>query len=355
MGLAASLLLAYLITALFMFALRPIARAVNLVDVQRGHKRHSASVPVTGGISMSLGLYFVLNLFDHPEFWDPVVLAAMLLVMVGTIDDRFDLPASVRLIAQTCAAMLVIFGSGILVVDLGEAFFIPVNLGVFSLPFTLLFVVTIINAFNVVDGIDGLAGSLSLLCFLALAVVGVGSDVFSFSLVMAAIVSAFLLFNLPIGVNKAVRAFMGDAGSTFLGVIVAALGVAMCQGESPQFSPVIGLWFVAVPVFDLFSAAIRRVMERRSPFAPDHEHLHHVLITSGLSPKRTLLFMLAWGTAFVAVGLVGHAGQVADSVMVVLWFAALVVYYQMMRRPKRVVAILRQFDSVLMRARLGRT
>lgn len=346
--------LALLITVLFMFALRPIAKAVGLVDVPKGHKRNGEPVPIVGGIAMYLGLSFVSNLVAHPEFWDPIVLAASLLVIVGTIDDRYELPASVRLIAQTCAALLVAIGAEILVVDLREAFFVHVNLGVFALPFTLLFIVTIINSFNVVDGIDGLAGGLSFICLLALAFIGFGGEMFVFTLVLTAVVAGYLLFNFPLGVNKTMRSFMGDAGSTFLGVVIAAIGIAMCQGQAAQFSPVIGLWLVAVPVFDLFSAAIRRVMEGKSPFAPDHEHLHHVLMVNGMTPKQTLTFMLFWGVAFAAVGLVGHLARISDGLMVLLWFAALLFYYQMMRRPKRVIQLVAELRARTRRDRIRR-
>ncbi|MDH3266987.1 MAG: undecaprenyl/decaprenyl-phosphate alpha-N-acetylglucosaminyl 1-phosphate transferase [Gammaproteobacteria bacterium] len=338
--------LAFLITVLFMFVLRPMSVAVGLVDIRKGHKRNGEPVPVIGGLAMCLGLGFVSGLIDHSEIWYPIVLAMALLVIVGTIDDRFDLPASVRFIAQTCAALLVVVGGNIMVVDLGQSFFFGLELGIFSTPFSLLFIVTIINAFNVVDGIDGLAGGLSFLSLVALATLGIGSEMFVFAVMVAAVVAAYLLFNLPLGFNRSVRSFMGDAGSTFLGVAIAVIGIIMCQSEPARFTPVIGLWLVAVPVFDLFSAAIRRVVESKSPFAPDHEHLHHVLIQNGLSPRSTLIFMLFWGILFTIVGLLGHAMQVPEGVMLIIWFGALVLYYQMMRRPKQVIQMVYSLKTV---------
>jgi acyl-CoA synthetase (AMP-forming)/AMP-acid ligase II len=155
-----------------------------------------------------------------------------------------------------------------------------------------------------------------------------------------------------LAVNRPVRSFMGDAGSTFLGVGIASIGMAMSQGETPEFSPAVGLWLVAVPTFDLFSAAIRRVMERKSPFAPDHEHLHHVLMVNGMSSKRTLTFMLFWGVAFAMVGIGGHVFHVADGVMVILWLAALVFYYQMMRRPDLIVQLLSEVEARVAQRRI---
>ena len=332
--------LAFVVTVLFMFALRPIAEATSLVDVRKGHKRNGEPVPVIGGLAMCLGIVFVSGFVDFPSLFFPLIFAMVLLVVVGTIDDRFDLPASVRLVAQTCAALLVVVGANITVTDLSQAFFVPLSIHPVAIPFSLLFIVTIINAFNVVDGIDGLAGGLSFIALAALAVLGVGSDVLLFVSLLAGVVAGYLLFNLPLGFNRSVRSFMGDAGSTFLGVAIAVLGIIMSQGEAARFPPVIGLWLVAVPVFDLFSAVIRRLVERKSPFAPDHEHLHHVLVQHGLSSRSTLVLMLLMSGMLAIGGLFGHAAHMPEGLMLFGWFAALFVYYQMMRRPVRVVRLL---------------
>src|SRR5690606_26995440 len=106
-----------------LLSLRPLAAAVGLVDVPGGRKRHEAPVPLIGGICMSLGMAVGTTLIAHPSFWESTVLAVFLLVVVGTIDDRFDLPWTVRLVAQTCATLLVIFPSNLLVTHLGAPLF----------------------------------------------------------------------------------------------------------------------------------------------------------------------------------------------------------------------------------------
>src|SRR3954469_24996264 len=102
---AVAAFLAFVVTVLFMFALRPVAIAIGLVDVPGGRKRHDFPVPVIGGIAMSIGLGVGTRLVGGPDSWTPTVLGIYLLVVVGTIDDRFDLPPNVRLIAQSCAAL----------------------------------------------------------------------------------------------------------------------------------------------------------------------------------------------------------------------------------------------------------
>jgi len=103
----------------------------------------------------------------------------------------------------------------------------------------------------------------------------------------------------------------------------------------------VALWFVAVPVFDLFASIVRRVLRKRSPFAPDHGHLHHVLGDNGLSRRLTLVFMLVLAASFAAIGVIGHLLVVADSAMMLLWLTAGVLYYQILRFPGAVVVAVR--------------
>lgn len=330
-------LLAFFVTVLFMFALRPVAAAAGFVDVPGGRKRHGAAVPVIGGAAMAVGLGIGSSLVGHPQFWNPTVLAVYLLVVVGIIDDRFDLPPTVRLIAQMCASLIVVFGAGVRVGYLGTPFFFSLSLGAFGGIFSVLFIMTVINAFNIIDGIDGLAGGLALLSLVATAIIGADTETFVLSLLMSAVVAAYLLFNLPLGFNRSVRTFMGDAGSTFLGFGIAVIGIGLCRGGAPRMAPVIGLWLIAVPVFDLFSAVMRRLVEGKSPFSPDHEHLHHVLMVNGLPARATLAFMLALAAVFAATGVLGDLYKVSDGFMCCGWIAAGAAYYQIMRRPQRVV------------------
>ena len=150
-----------------------------------------------------------------------------------------------------------------------------------------------------------------------------------------------------------VRTFMGDAGSTFLGLAIASIGVWLSQGVEPRVSPVVGLWFVAVPVFDLFSTIIRRAAEGKSPFAPDHGHLHHVLVDSGLSRRATLSWMLILAGICVVIGVLGDRFDVPDGVMLIGWFVAGTVYYQMLRNPKVIVALIEGVRSAVNRIKPG--
>jgi UDP-GlcNAc:undecaprenyl-phosphate GlcNAc-1-phosphate transferase len=224
---------------------------------------------------------------------------------------------------------------------LGTAFFVPLPLGALGPVFSVLFILTIINAFNVIDGIDGLAGGLAIISLAAIGLVGIGSDVFPLVVLLFSVVAAYLLFNLPLGFNRAVRTFMGDAGSTFLGFAIACLGIVVTQGENARIAPATGLWLIAVPAFDFFSAIARRLLERRSPLTSDHEHLHHVLMVNGLSARATLVFLLTCAVVSAAIGIVGNAMGLSDGAMCMGWIGAGVVYYHLMRHPRPVVLLVR--------------
>lgn len=332
-------LLAFVTTTVFMFSLRPLAIAVGLVDIPGGRKRHDGPVPLIGGIAMSIGLGFGSSFVEHSVPWSIVLMAIYLLVAVGTIDDRFDLPASSRLVAQACAALLVTLGAQIVVMNLGSPLFFNLPLGVLGPPFTLIFIVTVINGFNVIDGLDGLAGGLGLLALLGLAAIGHGTPMFPVAVTMCSVVAAFLVFNLPLKLNRRFRAFMGDAGSTSLGLGIVCLGIPLCQGEAAAMSPVVGLWLIAVPVFEFFSTVTRRLVDGGSPLVPDHLHLHHTLVLNGLSRRSTLAAMLVFGLICAGVGIAGQVAEVPEGALMLLWFGTAVLYYHATRRPKAVVCV----------------
>lgn len=335
----------FLVTSALILLLRPIATAIGLVDVPGGRKNHGAAIPLVGGLCMSVGLGCGAALLEQPPFWTPIMVGIYLLVLVGTIDDYFDLPPSVRLAVQSGVALLVVIASGICVTTLGEPLFFAVPLGPLAVPFTLLFIMTLINALNMADGIDGLAGGLALVALVSLALLGVGSDIFSLTLLLIAAVAAFLLFNVPLRFVRPLRTFMGDAGSTFLGFAIGTVGVALSQGDVPRLSPVTGLWLVAIPVFELFSSIVRRTQDGRSPLAPDHDHLHHVLMKNGLSRSATLGLILGLAAACACVGIVGRALDAPDGVMLIAWFLAGTVYFQCLRRPRVVGSLIRALPA----------
>lgn len=328
--------LTLLVTVVLVLALRPVALEIGLADEPGGRRRHAARVPVIGGIAMLLGLAFGSAIVVLPGDWASVVLGAALLVAVGAIDDRFDLPPGVRLLAQSVAAMIAVFGAGAVVESLGAPLGFELGLGPLGPLFTVFLIMAVVNGFNLVDGIDGLAGGLAVVSLGALAFVGAGTDALGLIVLLGAAVTGFLVFNLPLACTRPLRVFVGDAGSTALGFLIACLCIAMSQTGTAAFAPVTGLWLVAVPLYELLAAVWRRLRAGESPWLPDDRHLHHSLLARGISPRRTLAFLLMVAAGLAGVGLAGEWAGVPEGVMVAGWIAGAVGYARVTRRPKPV-------------------
>jgi UDP-GlcNAc:undecaprenyl-phosphate GlcNAc-1-phosphate transferase len=140
-------------------------------------------------------------------------------------------------------------------------------------------------------------------------------------------VLAFLFFNWPSARTRSIRAFMGDAGSTMLGFSLAWLSVGLSQGEGRVISPIAVLWIFALPLFDFFSSMVRRVLDGRSPFHGDSEHLHHVLRRSGLSSRRVAQIILLGASILAGIGVGGYLTGVTEGTLFVAWLVAGVTYH----------------------------
>lgn len=318
----AAILTTTLLTVLLMVAFRPLAHAIGLIDKPGGRKRHVGEVPIIGGVAMYLGVVVGVALLpDMGINYSFLLGAGGLLVLIGVIDDRFGLPATVRLVAQLVAVLIMVFGAEIVMRDIGDPLWIGrIWLGPFSLVITALVFASVINAYNMADGMDGLAGSMVVVALLAIAyVAGSASPVFGLAMVVAGAVAAYLVFNLPIEKNRRVHAFMGDAGSTFLGFCVVWLTVSVCQGADRVLSPVNALWFAAVPVYDLFTCFVRRILAGRSPFDSGRDHLHHILRDSGMKVPGVVTTLVSLQVTYAIFGIASARLGMSESLVFTIW------------------------------------
>ncbi len=318
----AAIAIAFAATVVFMVSLRPLARSIGFVDRPGGRKTHVGDVPVVGGVAMFAGLVAGFSILNGVAGIDvSLLIASSLLVITGILDDKYQLPPSIRLLTQIVVVLLMVFGAKLMLADMGDPFGTGViTLGRATLIFTMLIAVTMINAYNFVDGADGLSGSLTLIAFLALAVVG-GMDHPSsvVALVASAVVVGFLLFNFPVPWNRQVRSFMGDAGSTLLGFTVVWVTLGISQGPAQVVSPVICLWFASIPIYDFMTCFVRRAIAGKSPFMPGRDHFHHVLKRGGMSFRRVLGVLTGQQIFYVLVALIAYHSGVPDVVMFTAW------------------------------------
>ena len=315
-------LVATIVTVAIMLALHPLAMKFGLVDEPGGRKRHEGSVPIIGGIAMFIGISIGVYLTGPPTVgFLSAFVAGSLLIVVGAIDDGISLPTSTRIIAQLAAVLIMIYGAGLQLSDVGAPFGTGViMMGPFSLIFTIVVSLTMINAYNLVDGIDGLAGSLAIVALLAVALVAGTANIFGgVALIVVASIVGFLLFNYPFKWNRLLRSFMGDAGSTLLGFAIVWLTLGVAQGADRVISPVHCLWFAAVPIFDCLTCFVRRSLKRKSPFTPGRDHFHHTLRRGGFGVRGTLGILTGFQLIYATFGLIGHFAGVPDVVMFACW------------------------------------
>lgn len=334
------------VTLVALWLLQPVAYRLQLLDVPKGRKDHARPTPITGGAAMAFGIVLVGSVYLEPDTaFLGFAVPALLLVVVGLLDDKFDLRWYWRILAQTVAALLMVELGGVQVEQLGPVFGLEeMSLGALSVPFTVFATVGLINAVNMVDGADGLAGCLVMvaLVMLACAAVYSGNGPMAQNLmILIGGVLAFLLCNLRFPWRSSARLFMGNAGSAFLGFVIAWASFRLTQNSHHPVSPVLALWFVPIPVMDTLVLMVRRLREGRSPFAADRSHIHHLMIDAGFGPTQAAIALALFS---LACGLV--AGQALRMDIPGPWllgaFAAMCLgWYRLTSRRRRAVRLFR--------------
>jgi UDP-GlcNAc:undecaprenyl-phosphate GlcNAc-1-phosphate transferase len=233
------------------------------------------------------------------------------------LDDMRGLSPIIRFGAQIIAALIMVYGAGVVLDDLGEL--LPggglLKLGVLAVPFTVFVAVGMINALNMCEGLDGLSGNLTLVLLTGL---GVANSIWGSSEhlhmlnILSAAVAGFLVFNQRnFWLNKA-WVFLGDAGAMMLGLAVIWSAIEIVESSTRVITPAAMLWFVAIPVLDTVALMIRRIVGRKSPFMADSEHLHHLFVKAGFGVGETIAYICVLAAFGGAVGLLVTWLQVPD-------------------------------------------
>ena len=193
----------------------------------------------------------------------------------------------------------------------------------------MIAIITGINAVNMADGIHGLAGGNSLITFLAILFLSVGSisnqDLW-ITLLFCSVLPVFLIHNLCLGISERKRVFMGDAGSMLIGLTIAWLLLDLSQGEDRAFAPVTALWLFAVPLIEMTTAILRRLTSGKSPFKADLYHSHHLLHRLGIREKNILILILLITLLMVVIGILGEQYGVAEWVMFIGFLLVFGIY-----------------------------
>ncbi|KHF39603.1 glycosyltransferase family 4 protein [Halalkalibacter okhensis] len=295
-----TLLICFLATVIITPFIKRFAIKIGAVDNPNYRKVHQKVMPRLGGLAIYIGFLigFVILQPDSP-YVIPIIIGSFIIILTGVLDDLMELSAKWKLAGQIIAAVVVILGD-VRVEYINLPFNGELHLGWFSIPLTLLWIIGVTNAINLIDGLDGLAAGVSSIVLITISSLAIFmGDVFVASLGVMLLGSTlgFLIFNF----NPA-KIFMGDTGALFLGYMISVIALLGFKNVT-VFSLIIPVIILAVPISDTLFAIVRRFVNKQPLSAPDKSHLHHCLLRLGLSHKQTVLVIYAI-TAFFSVGAV---------------------------------------------------
>jgi len=273
--------------------------AVRIGAVDRPDKRkiHRHTMPRLGGLAVFIGFAAAAALLLPDPRLTGLLLGGTLILLLGLLDDTRGLSPKVKLLGQGVAAAVVV-AFGIRIDFINNPFNGYLYLGAFSIPFTILWIVAITNAINLIDGLDGLASGVSAIVLVTFAVIAHQIGQSTVSLLALALVGAILGF-LRYNFYPA-KIFLGDCGSMFLGFMIAVLAVFGLLKGLTVVTFVVPVIVLGVPVFDTCFTILRRFCEHRPIFQADKGHLHHRLLSQGYSHRQAVLFIYFLSLLFSA-------------------------------------------------------
>ena len=324
---------AFLVSGVLSFILTPVAKRIahqiGAIDVPKDERRmHKEPIPRLGGIAVFFAfLVSVILLVPIDLELQGILLGAVVIVVLGVIDDSVSLPAIVKLFVQIAAALIVVL-HGVRIDVLSNVNVFSDNaylsLGVWSIPVTVIWIVAITNAVNLIDGLDGLSVGVCTIASLSLLMISAIVSEFTVVVIMAALAGACIGF-LPYNINPA-KIFVGDTGATFLGFILATMSVQGMFKTYAILSFAAPFLVLGLPIFDTVFAICRRILNGQSPMHADRGHIHHRLIDVGFNQKQTVLILyLISGILGVSAVLLTSSGAVRALLFVVAVLVAAVV------------------------------
>jgi UDP-GlcNAc:undecaprenyl-phosphate GlcNAc-1-phosphate transferase len=338
-----------LIAAAFSFGLTPLVRSVaqwvGAVDQPGERKIHAVPIPRLGGVSVVVsGLLTILIVWElervtdgaiqlDPGVWKPVSLGGAIIFLLGVWDDIRPVPAWIKFVVQGVAAGVAIW-CGILVEHVSLLGGRSIHIGILALPLTLVWIIGITNAFNLVDGLDGLAAGLTIIAAGSIATIFFLRGHVEEALLLLILLGALLGF-LPYNFNPA-TIFLGDSGSLVVGYILAVTAITGSQKGATTLAVIIPLLVFGLPIVDTLLAMVRRFVGSlrmlkthkatlreqmcvaKSMFEADQKHIHHRLIALGLSHRNAVLVLYALALGLSSLALLSVLAQYRNAGMILI-------------------------------------
>lgn len=285
-----SVIISFLLTPL----IKKVAFKIKALDIPKdARKIHKEPIPLLGGIAIyiSFGLTMILKKGTLDKSDVGILIGATIIVIGGLIDDLKDLRPRFKLLFQIGAAAILIF-FGVNIISITNPFPIGnlyLDLGYWSIPLTIIWVVGITNALNLIDGVDGLAAGVAFICSATIFVIAVLNGRREAAL-LTAVLSGSIFGFLPYNFNPA-SIFMGDTGSQLLGFLLAAISLEGTIKSATTFAIAVPILAFGLPIYDTLFAMIRRKVNGKPIMQADRGHLHHRLLDMGLSQKQVVIIM----------------------------------------------------------------
>lgn len=313
--LAYALVLAFVASIVFTPFVKRLAYRIGAVDRPNYRKVHARIMPRLGGLAIYLS--FVLTyLIYRPdgEFDKALLIGATIIIITGVLDDMLEITAKAKMLGQLAAAgVIVVFGE-IQVEFINLPFGGTLEFGYFAIPLTILWIVAITNAVNLIDGLDGLAAGVSTIALVTLSAMAIlmgNPFVATVTAILAASTLGFLVFNF-----YPARIFMGDTGALFLGYMISVFALLGFKGVT-MFALIIPIIMLGVPVSDTFFAIIRRLREKQPLSAADKSHLHHCLLNVGFTHRQTVLIIYSIAALFGVTALIFSQATIWGALLLV--------------------------------------
>ncbi|MGE5396872.1 MAG: glycosyltransferase family 4 protein [Chitinophagales bacterium] len=285
--------IAFMVAYFIMPLVQKLAIKLGAIDEPNARKVHSRPIPRLGGLGifvsfmlMVIPVTVITGRMEAPLVG--ILLGATIVFAAGVLDDIYQLSPWTKLLFQVGAATIAIF-FGVRVHFMTNPFDGMFQLGMMSIPLTILWIIGVTNAVNLIDGLDGLAAGVSMIAAITIGIVAFRADHFLISfvaLVLAGSIAGFLPHNF-----YPASTFMGDSGAMFLGFVLSCLSITGLAKSAALISLFVPIVILGIPIFDTFFAIIRRVNNRTPIFGADKAHLHHRLMDMGYGHKKSVVII----------------------------------------------------------------
>lgn len=282
------------ISAILTPFVKKFAIKMKVIDIPKDNRRiHKKPIPLLGGLAIyfSFILTLILKSGSLSRSEIGIIIGATIIVIGGFLDDKFDIRPWHKLLIQMASALsLVIYGIRIqLITNPISSSELYVSIGILSIPLTIVWVVGITNALNLIDGLDGLAAGVAFISAVTIFIIALLNNR-SEAAVLTVILSGAILGFLPYNFNPA-TIFMGDTGAQLLGFLLAAISIEGAIKSAAAFAIAVPILALGIPIYDILFAMIRRKLNGRPIMQADRGHLHHRLLDMGLTQRQAVIIM----------------------------------------------------------------